>query len=1026
MSRGALRVTTSRLAHTLAIDTLRLSAGLGVFSRASGSLRLSQPPSILMIPSSLLSAFLFASVVFSSPAPASSYQAELRIRSAGNVSEVVVELPDGPVVLRRTARRVQDLALRRVPNASALAATWSEGDAAEPWYSLSLDGKEFHEARATSYGLELRYARFDGLRETPAVAQVLDAERSGGRLHIVQYWTQALDQYADALRALGATPRLFLAQHASVVELDPARLGQVRALEFVRWVGPFHPAYKLEEELRAELEIAAPGDELRKVNVLSTVRGHAGQAPILALVQALGGRVEAVSEHTHLVTVELPLARLVDLARLDAVQWIDRWGPPGLDMDIARSFHGANYVESTGNYLGQGVRVEVMDGGCDTSHPDLQNFLVHTTNVQGAHGTCTSGIVLGSGAGNFSARGVMPNAFLVVGYYNNFAGGSRYNHTAELQNPALAYKCVLQSNSWGNPQTTAYTSLSQDMDLILFDHQRISILQSQSNLGNQSSRPEAWAKNVISVGGIRHFNTETKADDSWSGGASIGPAADGRIKPDVASFYDATLCTDVIGALGYSSGNYYSSFGGTSGATPITAGHLGLVYQMWSDGVFGNAAPGATVFDDRPNNTTMKAVLVNTATQWTFSGTTHDLTRTHQGWGHADLRTVWDQRGSMYIVDESDLLTNLDSTSHPLTVQAGTAAFKATLVYRDPPGTTSSTQHRINNLDLKVTAPGGTIYWGNNGLLAGNWSTSGGTANTKDTVENVFVQNPAAGTWQVEVIAAELNQDAHVETGPVDADYALVVTGVQTAPQTPPAAPTGLTANAVSSRQIDLAWSDNSSNETGFEIERSTDGTNFTPRATVGANVTTFQDTGLAGSTTYWYRVNATNGGGDSAYSNVASATTQPSSATLVRANGSIAVDGKVTGTYTATFANDGSYHQIQEKVSGGSPSSRFSFLEHKWTFSVPAGATKSFHLEGHHTVSPDGDHFVFAYSTDNVNFTDLLTVTKTADDPNYQQASLPAGVTGTVYIRVRDTVRIPGSTNKDTVRVDDMYIRVE
>jgi subtilase family protein/fibronectin type III domain protein len=977
-----------------------------------------------MIPASLIIPFVFAGFVFSSSAPAPSSQGELRVRSDGTVSEVVVELPVGPVVLRRTVRRVQSLALRRVPNASALAATWSEGG--EPWYALSLDGRSFHEAQATSYGMELRYARFDGLRGAPVVPQWLDGERGGGRLYIVQYWTQGLDAYRDALRALGAKVHFFLAQHANVVEIDRARLDELRALEFVRWVGPFHPAYKLEEELRAELELAAPGDELRKVNVLSTERGDAGQAPILALVRKLGGRVDAVSEHTHLVTVELPLARLVDLARLDAVQWIDRWGPPGEDMDIARSFHGANYVESTGNYLGQGVRVEVMDGGCDTSHPDLQNFLVHTTNFADAHGTCTSGIVLGSGAGNFSARGVMPSAFLVVGNYNNFAGGSRYNHTAELQNPALVYKCVLQSNSWGNAQTTAYTSISQDMDLILFDHQRFSILQSQSNLGNQNSRPEAWAKNVISVGGIYHFNTETKSDDSWSFGASIGPAADGRLKPDLASFYDATLCTDVVGAGGYASGNYYSSFGGTSGATPITAGHLGLVYQMWSDGVFGNATPGSTVFDNRPYNTTMKALLVNTATQWTFSGTAHDLTRTHQGWGHVDLRTVWDQRNSMYIVDESDVLTNLASTVHSLTVQAGTTAFKATLVYRDPPGTTSSTQHRINNMDLKVTAPGGTIYWGNNGLNAGNWSTSGGTANTKDTVENVLVASPAAGTWQVQVIAAELNQDAHVETGPVDADYALVVTGVTTTPPTPPAAPTGLTATAVSSSQIDLAWSDNSNNETAFEIERSTDGSSFTPRATVGANETTFQDTGLAGSTTYWYRVNATNGGGDSGYSNVASATTPPPSATLVRASGSTAVAGRVTGNHTATFADDGSYHAITEKVSGGSPSTRFSFLEHKWTFSVPAGATKSFHLEGHHTVSPDGDDFVFSYSTDDVNYTDLLTVTKTADDPTYQQTSLPAGVTGTVYIRVRDTIRSPGSTPKDTVRVDDMYIRVE
>jgi PKD repeat protein len=206
---------------------------------------------------------------------------------------------------------------------------------------------------------------------------------------------------------------------------------------------------------------------------------------------------------------------------------------------------------------------------------------------------------------------------------------------------------------------------------------------------------------------------------------------------------------------------------------------------MWHNGSFGNPNPGATVFDNRPNNTTMKALVVNTATQWTFSGTTHDLTRTHQGWGHPDLKTAWDLRNSMYIVDETDVLTNLGSTVHTLTVAPGTPAFKATMVYRDPAGTTSTTLHRINNLNLRVTSPGGTIYWGNNGLAAGMWSTSGGTANNVDTVENVFVQNPAPGSWLVEVIAAELNQDNHVETPGVDADYALVVTGIQPGPPPP-------------------------------------------------------------------------------------------------------------------------------------------------------------------------------------------------------------------------------------------------
>jgi len=93
----------------------------------------------------------------------------------------------------------------------------------------------------------------------------------------------------------------------------------------------------------------------------------------------------------------------------------------------------------------------------------------------------------------------------------------------------------------------------------------------------------------------------------------------------------------------------------------------------------------------------------------------------------------------------------------------------------------------------------------------------------------------------------------------------------------PPAAPTGLSATATSSSQVNLTWADNSGDEDGFVIERcqGVGCSNFSEIARVGANAVSFSNAGLAGGASYSYRVQAFNSGGESDCSNTASATTQ-------------------------------------------------------------------------------------------------------------------------------------------------------
>jgi hypothetical protein len=110
-------------------------------------------------------------------------------------------------------------------------------------------------------------------------------------------------------------------------------------------------------------------------------------------------------------------------------------------------------------------------------------------------------------------------------------------------------------------------------------------------------------------------------------------------------------------------------------------------------------------------------------------------------------------------------------------------------------------------------------------------------------------------------------------TGSSTASFdAVSVVNLSVAP--PAAAPGNFSATAVSSSQINLSWSD-VAGEAGFKVERSPDGsTGWTQIGTTAAGVLTYSDTGLTASTTYYYRVRATNSGGDGPYSAVASATT--------------------------------------------------------------------------------------------------------------------------------------------------------
>jgi hypothetical protein len=627
--------------------------------------------------------------------------------------------------------------------------------------------------------IDIRYASFDPLQSVPTVPELLRATNEGG-LWIVQFDATPTQADRDAIEAVGGQRIGYLPDNAYVVRMNGAAADTARALPSVRWIGSYETAYRIDPALLQRRAHLGAGNARYNIVVADK---HSDKPALVAKIAGVGGKVEDLHVGSVLIDATLNGAQLAQVAGFDEVLWIDLWSQPEVDMDNARVQGGGDYIEGQAGYTGTGVNVHIYEG-IQANHPD---FTGGATNVQSGgtaedHGHATGGIVFGNGNSNPAVRGMAPDAGKFYTNYNTVTA-SRWQVFDDLVN---IHDVSLSTASWGDQRTTVYTSISMESDDIVFDHD-ITWTQSQSNAGNRDSRPQAWAKNVFSVGGVQHFDDANPNNDSWNAGnASIGPANDGRIKPTMCSYYDNIGTSDIVGAAGYTNNSWNPGFGGTSGATPIVAGHCVLAIEMFTDetgnpgfGKFGNPlrAPGGSSFENKPHAATLKALMVATGSQYTFNASSADNIRVHQGWGHPDLRELWDRRDETFIVDEESVLTQGESDVWQITVQPGEPSLKIVLNWSEPGANPSANRHAINDLSLRVAAPDGTIYVGNAGLTDGMWSVTGGNLDTINTIENVFVQNPQAGDWYVQVQATAVVEDNHVETTAVDSDYALVVIG---------------------------------------------------------------------------------------------------------------------------------------------------------------------------------------------------------------------------------------------------------
>lgn len=364
----------------------------------------------------------------------------------------------------------------------------------------------------------------------------------------------------------------------------------------------------------------------------------------------------------------------------------------------------------------------------------------------------------------------------------------------------------ITSNSWGSntaggydAEAQAYDALTRDASSTVVGNQEMLHVFSAGNAGlsgPQTVGSPGTAKNVLTVGATENVRDNGVADgcgvaaaasaDNIANFSSRGPTVDGRNKPDVVApgthvrgpasqdFQGGTNVFDGSGVCGqptsapdfryYPDGQTrYTWSSGTSHSAPAVAGVASLVYNYYGRVI----NPGQT-----PSPAMLKALILNSPRYLTGIAANDSLPSPNQGWGDVDLGTLFDSV-RRYTVDETTTFTQTGETF----VKAGNVAshskpFRVTLVWTDAPGSTTGGVS-VNDLDLEVTV-GGQVYRGNH--FSGAFSSPGGSSDTHNNVESVFLPAETTGPFSVRVVAANIAGQGVNTTSPTNQDFALVVT----------------------------------------------------------------------------------------------------------------------------------------------------------------------------------------------------------------------------------------------------------